>query len=817
MIAKQVAMQSVKKSDFASLVKYITDTQNKNERVGCVSITNCQVDQGEQVDAAILEVLNTQAQNTRARSDRTYHLVVSFRAGEQPRQSSLKAIEARLCAALGYGDHQRVSAVHHDTDNLHVHIAINKIHPSRYTLHEPYNDYKTLGQVCEKLEIEFGLAQDNHQAHQAHQRAAQSRAVDMEHHAGVESLLGWIQRECRDPLQAAQSWAELHQAMQAKGLALRERGNGLVFTAQDGTTVKASSVARDYSKRQLEVRLGPFEPCAERSCTSSPGQACTSAPEHPFLEPSSLVPPATTYARQPMRSGIDTAPMYARYQAEQQAGKVLRRDEWARAIDRKTRLIEAAKRSGRLKRAAIQLIKLAGPGKKILYAATRKTLKDDLQAISQQYLKERQQIYAKHRRLAWADWLRVQASEGDPQALGALRARAAAQGLQGNTVSGRPGPNPLQVENPDKSAATPDSITKQGTIIYRVGLTAVRDDGKQLQVSRGASPEGLQAALQMARVRYGARLTVNGTAAFKERIAQAAASAQLPITFDDAALERRRQALLPIITPQENAHEPEKARSHRAKSDTGQNREGAGAGGEAGKGKGKRADAGRTDSRCPAGAGVAPARDSAGARRPTGHAGPTLAGAVAPAVRGGAGAGGGRGAGRGTGSLPGKPNVGRVGRQPPPQSQNCLRGLSELGVVHLGGRGEVLLPGDVPGHLEQPRAQPDHGLRRSVSRPGALSAYKTATAHDLTERDTKRLKKMDIPNHKHYTAQHAGMVVFAGMRHTGEQTLALLQSGDDVLVLAIDEATARRLKRVAVGSAIRVTSQGVLRTKGRSR
>lgn len=76
---------------------------------------------------------------------------------------------------------------------------------------------------------------------------------------------------------------------------------------------------------------------------------------------------------------------------------------------------------------------------------------------------------------------------------------------------------------------------------------------------------------------------------------------------------------------------------------------------------------------------------------------------------------------------------------------------------------------------------------------------------------------MDIPNHKHYTAQHAGMVVFAGMRHTGEQTLALLQSGDDVLLLAIDEATARRLKRVAVGSAIRVTSQGVLRTKGRSR
>lgn len=764
MIAKQVAMQSIKKSDFASLVKYITDTQNKNERVGCVAVTNCQVDQGGQVDAAILEVLNTQAQNTRARSDRTYHLVVSFRAGEQPEEATLKAIEARLCAGLGYGDHQRVSAVHHDTDNLHIHIAINKIHPSRYTLHEPYNDYKTLGQLCEKLEIEFGLAHDNHQAHQ---RAAQSRAVDMEHHAGLESLLGWIQRECLDQIQRAQSWAELHHAMQAKGLALRERGNGLVFVAEDGTTVKASSVGRDYSRSKLEARFGPFEPSPERSCKPSSGKACRPTPDHPSLEP-----PATTYARQPMRSGIDTAPMYARYQAEQQAGKALRRDEWARAMDRKTRLIEAAKRSGRLKRAAIKLIKMAGPGKKILYAATRKTLKNDLQAISQQYLKERQQIYAKHRHLAWADWLRAQATEGDPQALGALRARAAAQGLKGNTVSGKPGQNPLRAANTDKSDAAPDSITKQGTIIYRVGLTTIRDDGNQLQVSRGASQEGLQAALQMAMVRYGGRLTVNGTAAFKERIAQAAASAQLPITFDDATLERRRQALLQALTTQETAHEPEQARGNRTRTSRG----GTDRGGT---------DRGRTDSSRPAGAGVAAPRYNASAA-----------------------------SGRG---LPVKPNIGRVGRQPPPPGQNRLRGLSELGVVHLAGRGEVLLPGDVPAHLEQPRAQPDHRLRRAVSRPGALSAGQTEAAHYLAERETKRLKRMDIPKHKHYTAQHAGVVAFAGMRQAGEQTLALLQSGDDVLVLPIDEATARRLKRVAVGSAISVTPQGVLRTQGRSR
>ena len=63
-------------------------------------------------------------------------------------------------------------------------------------------------------------------------------------------------------MQAAQSWTELHRVLRANGLQLRERGNGLVIAAQDGTTVKASSIHRDYSKNKLEARFGPFDRCA---------------------------------------------------------------------------------------------------------------------------------------------------------------------------------------------------------------------------------------------------------------------------------------------------------------------------------------------------------------------------------------------------------------------------------------------------------------------------------------------------------------------------------------------------------------------------
>jgi hypothetical protein len=59
-------------------------------------------------------------------------------------------IEERFCKALGYAEHQRISVIHHDTDNVHIHVAINKIHPTTFTPHNPGCDYKTL-KICSSI------------------------------------------------------------------------------------------------------------------------------------------------------------------------------------------------------------------------------------------------------------------------------------------------------------------------------------------------------------------------------------------------------------------------------------------------------------------------------------------------------------------------------------------------------------------------------------------------------------------------------------------------------------------------------------------
>ncbi|CDM24645.1 IncP-type DNA relaxase TraI [Castellaniella defragrans 65Phen] len=508
MIAKHVPMRSLGKSDFAGLVNYVTDAQSKDHRLGQVQITNCDA---VSVQDAITEVLATQHTNTRAKGDKTYHLIVSFRVGEQPSADTLRAIEERICAGLGYGKHQRISAVHNDTDNLHIHIAINKIHPTRHTMHEPYYSHRALAELCTALERDYGLEKDNHEPRQ---RGAEGRAADMERHAGVESLVGWIKRECLDEIKGAQSWQELHQVMRDNGLELREHANGLVIEAGDGTMVKASTLARDLSKPKLEARLGPFEASPEQ-------QTRTKAKRQ--------------YQKDPIRLRVNTVELYARYKDAQQTLTVARADVLAEAKRRKDRAIENAKKGAAARRAAIKHLTDGRLTKKLLYAQASAALRADLDAIHKRHAQERAAIYQEHRRRPWADWLKQQAMAGDGQALDVLRAREAAQGLKGDTIQGdgqtKPGHAPVI-----------DNITKKGTIIYRAGSSAVRDDGERLAVSSQSDRAGVAAALRLAMERYGERITVSGSVAFKAAVIRAAVDAQLPITFADSALESRRQA-----------------------------------------------------------------------------------------------------------------------------------------------------------------------------------------------------------------------------------------------------------------------------------
>jgi hypothetical protein len=116
--------------------------------IGCVSDTEG-LQRREMI--AVIE------QNQSARSERYYHLIVSLQHGETLPNESWEKIVGRLADRLGFGDHHAVWAIHTDTEHEHMHVVFSKIHPERFTLHEPFRAYRGFRELVKECEAEFGL------------------------------------------------------------------------------------------------------------------------------------------------------------------------------------------------------------------------------------------------------------------------------------------------------------------------------------------------------------------------------------------------------------------------------------------------------------------------------------------------------------------------------------------------------------------------------------------------------------------------------------------------------------------------------------
>ena len=228
---------------------------------------------------AAKHILLTQEQNTRSRSDKSYHLVVSFPEGERPTREQLEDIEDRLCEALGFGEHQRVSAVHQNTDNWHLHVAINKVHPVTLRNVTPHRDHYRLQAACAELEIKHALTQEPHtlDPKESRERKARGRAADFEARHGGQSFLAWTQEHAAAALLEARDggkgWQAVHQAAATFDLDVKLRGAGLVIGHKGDSRlhVKASDVDRSLSLKAMTDRLGEYE-AADRPAQETAAQ-----------------------------------------------------------------------------------------------------------------------------------------------------------------------------------------------------------------------------------------------------------------------------------------------------------------------------------------------------------------------------------------------------------------------------------------------------------------------------------------------------------------------------------------------------------------
>ncbi|HHL1474803.1 TPA: TraI/MobA(P) family conjugative relaxase [Klebsiella pneumoniae] len=561
---------------------YILDSANgttEGEKVASYRVTNCGTD--DPADAAIL-IQATQAANTRSKAEKTYHFVYSFPPGEQPDLETLHAIEDELCAAIGLDEHQRVSAVHIDTDNLHVHVAINKVHPTGLQNIEPYYDQFRLMEACERLEVEHGLQRTFHglEAKQRHQnrdiellpeKAPEQRdslfrehlrnaydlsiseppeaktlnglrklsdtrlqkqsadkaepvrigakVASVEAQSGIETLTGYAARELAPAMRQATSWQELHDAAAEHGLEVRQRGAGLVIGEPDlGIWAKASNVGRDLSMKTLTDRLGLFQPSERQAEAKANRKRYEPRPRRP--------------------DNPTTAGLFNQYQRERQAA-ILARRQGLDQIKRESAAFNAQVRQWSQTERMLLKVAGKGPTKRLMYGTIKQQADASRQKNRQSADARRQALFKQTTMPTWVDWLTQQAERGNAEALAVLRDREERTRRWNGEL--------LTADRADKAKAVvldklKPKARKDGTMTYSTIDGGMVIDRKTHVQAQKATTGAALVALELASKRFeGQALIVEGTDEFRLEVAQLAGMHGLKVTFTDPAMEQMRR------------------------------------------------------------------------------------------------------------------------------------------------------------------------------------------------------------------------------------------------------------------------------------
>lgn len=513
------ARRDVDPASWTRLNAYILDSGHAGEKVAWARVTNCLTDDP---GWAVKEVLATQARNTRSRSDKSYHLVVSFPEGERPTRAQIEDIEDRLCGAIGFAEHQRVSAVHRNTDNWHLHVAINKVHPRTFRNVMPVRDHYRLQEACAELEVRHGLTRENHTIGPGQAREgdkARGRAADFEARHGGQSFLAWVRAQAAPALLAARDsgkgWPELHRVAAAYDLDLRPRGAGLVIGHRGNKRlhVKASAVDHGLSLQALTAALGPYRASGQNKAEASPKTS--------YAAPGGTGSLYEDFRRQRAAAiAAREAAILALRERHRAYGEQLR--AYHRARLRQERL---SGRRGMLRRDALRHL-----------AEQRQR---DRAERRDREATERRLLRAQHAIPSWQGFLEAAASQGNEDALAALRGRQR-QRTRFETAlleAAEAG----EVRHVLRQHLRP-AVRRDGRVVYRVadgGL--VMDEARQVRVSQMTDGAALL-ALSLATDRFGGRpLTVRGTEEFRTQVAQLAGSTGIGVTFADAGLEQRRR------------------------------------------------------------------------------------------------------------------------------------------------------------------------------------------------------------------------------------------------------------------------------------
>ncbi|WP_259678740.1 TraI/MobA(P) family conjugative relaxase [Enterobacter hormaechei] len=532
------------------------------------------------LEGAAAEMNAVSLQNHRAK-DPVMHYVLSWPEHEKPDDNAVFDSVKFTLASMGMQDNQYVAAIHRDTDNLHVHVAVNRVHPETYKAASSSFTKDTLHQACRVLEMKHGwshtagayVVNDRQQIVRnpnSHKERGNWRSKDaihkMENKDGTETLYRFIvgdkdQEGSRQNLlhissglREAKSWQDVHDTFNQIGLRFqRATGQrGFVVTHQAGqqvSAVKASLVFNkaQYTLKDIEDRLGKYVPSA-----TAPAPVALSGNSY---QPGGYRRDAAKRAKRRAERAEERLLLKGRYKAYRsnlpryQVDREFMAEQF-RMINSHTRMVKNNIRQS-----------IADPHMRRLAYNLAEFKKQ--QAIAVMRLENREKrdgFKAANPALSYREWVEQEALKGDKAALSQMRGFAYSArrkesyktqlvadigfGRMYNGVTSHDRDD-VPVKASAKHNVTP-RLLKDGTVIFhRDGVPVVADRGHIIltESAAGCDSRDTDLAVALSLAGNAQQIRFDGSGEFKEagikRIADAAVNHQHPvasgITFTQSA------------------------------------------------------------------------------------------------------------------------------------------------------------------------------------------------------------------------------------------------------------------------------------------
>jgi len=500
------------------------------------------------------------------------HVVISWRDGEEP--SNAEVFDSGRCVldSLGMGEHQYVMAIHRDTDNVHAHIAANRVHPEHYRAQHLSMSFVKIDRALRELELRYGWERDRG-IHEIRERAEQEpeigrrlrreretariidRAEKVRVWGGDRPFTEWV-RDAAPALRTilgrtGVTWADVHATLADCNLELRAKGSGLIVVDRNDASLvaKASHIGRFASRGRLEAVLGAFQELgSERETLGSRRSTPASVAERvigPGREPKMYRRDPNRRADRREERATAREQLYGDFQKARGArGRFAAAWERQRVRERARHAeITAQKRMER-----DRLVPLVGMrAARTIAAAVAAHQREGARAINGLEREELRATLHAERAVSWREFVTERALAGDEAAISALRGlryqagrerrRNERDGFASQGSTGEPRPRAFD--------GLSYRVQRSGAVaFYRTSdpqrREIFRDDGWFIAVREFGDAE-ITAALRLAAEKWGRSIVISGSREFKER--SLAIAVELGIEVRNRELAERQQKM----------------------------------------------------------------------------------------------------------------------------------------------------------------------------------------------------------------------------------------------------------------------------------